>query len=220
MLRLVQERDSLRVVADQHGCPTAAGDLAETILQIVRRISAEGEIPWGTYHYCGAGSTTWHGFAEAIVQLAAPVLRRSVPVIPITTADYPTPARRPANSILDCRRIRERLAIEPRPWRVSLKEVMDELIGCRAERFGVRMTAMSRPEEVTDLPSVRLSAREILDICRVLSAELAEYAQATVWLFGSRTNMQAKGGDIDLFIEVEGEVADELALMRRLGPRS
>lgn len=129
MLRLARERDSLRVVADQHGCPTAAGDLAEAILQIVRRISAEGEIPWGTYHYCGAGSTTWHGFAEAIVQLAAPVLRRSVPVIPITTADYPTPARRPANSVLDCRRIRERLGIEPRPWRVSLKEVMDELIG-------------------------------------------------------------------------------------------
>lgn len=79
------------------------------------------------------------------------------------------------------------------------------------------MTAMSRPEGITHLPSVRLSAREIQDICRVLSAELAEYAQATVWLFGSRTNMQAKGGDIDLFIEVEGEVADELALMRRLG---
>jgi len=132
MLRLARERDSLRVVADQHGCPTAAGDLAEAILQIVLRIEAEGEVPWGTYHYCGAGSTTWHGFAEAVVHQAAPALGRSVPVVPITTADYPTPARRPANSVLDCRRIQERLGIQPRPWRESLNDVMDELIGVPA----------------------------------------------------------------------------------------
>jgi dTDP-4-dehydrorhamnose reductase len=129
MLRLARERDSLRVVADQRGCPTAAGDLAEAILRIVQRIKSGDEISWGTYHYCGAGSTTWHGFAEAIVQLAAPALGRTVPVIPITTADYPTPAKRPANSVLDCSRIRERFGIRPRPWREALKEVVDELLG-------------------------------------------------------------------------------------------
>lgn len=128
MLRLARERDSLRVVADQRGCPTAAGDLAEAILSLVRRIDREGNIPWGTYHYCGAGSTTWHGFAEAIVHLAAPALGRTVPVIPITTADYPTPAKRPANSVLDCSKIRERLGIQPRPWRDSLAEVVAELV--------------------------------------------------------------------------------------------
>jgi len=79
------------------------------------------------------------------------------------------------------------------------------------------MSGMSQPEEITNIPSVRLSAREIQNIRRVLSAVLAEYAQAAAWLFGSRANMQAKGGDIDLFIEVGGDVLDELALMRRLG---
>jgi dTDP-4-dehydrorhamnose reductase len=128
MLRLARERDSLKVVADQHGCPTAAGDIADAILQIVRRIGTGEDIPWGTYHYCGLGSTTWHGFAEAIVQLASPALGRSVPVIPITTAEYPTPARRPANSELDCTRLRERFDIQPRPWRESLVEVVTELL--------------------------------------------------------------------------------------------
>jgi predicted nucleotidyltransferase len=79
------------------------------------------------------------------------------------------------------------------------------------------MTAMSQPEKVPNFPPVRLSEREILAIRHVLDAELAGYAGARAWLFGSRTNMQAKGGDIDLFIEVEGDIQDELALARRLG---
>lgn len=133
MLRLARERDSLRVVADQHGCPTAAGDIAGAILTIVQRIKGEGEIPWGTYHYCGAGTTTWHGLAEAIVQLAAPVLGRTIPVTPITTADYPTPAKRPANSVLNCSKIRDQLGIQPRPWRESLQEVMSELLEGQAK---------------------------------------------------------------------------------------
>ena len=129
MLRLARERDSLRVVADQRGCPTAAGDIAEAILSIVQRINGGSDIEWGTYHYCGAGSTTWHGFAETIVQLAAPALGRTIPVVPITTADYPTPAKRPVNSVLDCSKIQDRLGIQPRPWRESLQEVMTELLG-------------------------------------------------------------------------------------------
>jgi len=128
MLRLARERDSLRVVADQRGCPTAAGDIAEAILGLVQRIKRDADLPWGTYHYCGAGSTTWHGFAETIVQLAAPALGRAIPVIPITTADYPTPAKRPANSVLDCSKIRGRLGIQPRPWHESLQEVVAELL--------------------------------------------------------------------------------------------
>ena len=128
MLRLARERDSLRVVADQRGCPTAAGDIAEAILSVVQRIKIGAEVEWGTYHYCGAGSTTWHGFAEAIVQMAAPALGRKVPVTPITTADYPTPAKRPTNSVLDCSKIHDLLGIQPRPWRESLQEVVAELL--------------------------------------------------------------------------------------------
>lgn len=127
MLRLARERDSLRVVADQHGCPTAAGDLADAIVSVTKRISAKRDVPWGTYHYCGAGSTTWHGFAKAIMKLAAPRAGHVVEVVPITTADYPTPARRPTNSVLDCSRIRDQLGIVPRPWQEALKEVMAEL---------------------------------------------------------------------------------------------
>lgn len=78
------------------------------------------------------------------------------------------------------------------------------------------MANMSQPNDVTVIPAVRLSEREIRGIRQVLSAELAGYAQATAWLFGSRTNMQAKGGDIDLFIEVDGQIQDELALARKL----
>ena len=129
MLRLAGERTSVRVVADQHGCPTAAGDLAGAILELVRLIATGEDLAWGTYHYCGAGSTTWHGFAEAILMLAAPALGRKVEVIPITTAEYPTPAHRPPNSVLDCTRIRRKFGIEPHAWRESLVGVMMELLG-------------------------------------------------------------------------------------------
>lgn len=128
MLQLVRTRPELRVVADQYGCPTAAGDIADAIWTIVARIQTMGAaFPWGTYHYCGAGQTTWHGFAEAIVDLAAPTLPHPVTVTPITTADYPTPAKRPANSVLDCNRIAAALAIRPRAWREALAQVMAEL---------------------------------------------------------------------------------------------
>jgi len=135
MLRLAGERTSVRVVADQHGCPTAAGDLALAILELVRLIAKGEDLAWGTYHYCGSGSTTWHGFAEAIMMLAAPALGRKVEVIPITTADYPTPAHRPPNSVLDCTRIRQKFGIEPRAWREALVGVVMELQCIGAKRI-------------------------------------------------------------------------------------
>lgn len=132
ILRLAKERDELRVVADQWGCPTAAGDIAEVILGLVRRIGEEGETGWGTYHYSGAGKTTWCGFAEAAVAQAVAQGGRNVTVKPITTAEYPTPAARPTSSIMDCSRIRYALAIEPRPWREALAEMLAELRGAGA----------------------------------------------------------------------------------------
>jgi len=107
MLRLAGERPELRVVADQYGNPTYAPDLASAILAIARQLVRDdgADKPWGLYHAAGEGATSWHGFAEFIVRTAAKYGRRSVPVRAITTSEYPTPARRPANSRLDCSKL-------------------------------------------------------------------------------------------------------------------
>jgi dTDP-4-dehydrorhamnose reductase len=115
ILRLAATRDELRIVADQRGCPTATLDLAEAILSIAPRLVA-GEDVWGTYHFAGSGVTTWHGFASRIVAAQAPITGRSPRVTPITTAEYPVPARRPANSELDCGRFARTFGIRARPW--------------------------------------------------------------------------------------------------------
>jgi len=116
----------LRVVADQRGCPTAAGEIARALVALAGRI-ASGREAWGTYHFAGAGAVTWHGFAEAIFALAAPWRGPPPRVEAITTAEFPTPARRPANSVLDCARIAAAFGVTPRPWRDALAEVIQEL---------------------------------------------------------------------------------------------
>jgi dTDP-4-dehydrorhamnose reductase len=126
MLRLAGERPVLRVVADQTGSPTSAADIAAAIAIVVRRLAA-GEGRWGTFHFTGGGAVTWHGFAEAIFELAAPWRGPPPRVEAITTADYPTPARRPTNSVLDCRLIADAFGIVPRPWSEALAEVIREL---------------------------------------------------------------------------------------------
>jgi dTDP-4-dehydrorhamnose reductase len=114
MLRLAHERDRLRVVADQRGTPTWTGHLAPALLRLVEL----GVV--GTFHLTNSGETTWHGFAEAVLAEAG----LDVPVDPITSAEYPTPARRPAYSVLDNRAWR--LLGEPPlpPWRVGLHAYM------------------------------------------------------------------------------------------------
>jgi dTDP-4-dehydrorhamnose reductase len=126
MLRVAAERPMLRVVADQIGSPSSAADIAGAIAAIVQRLAA-GDRAWGTYHFAGHGAVTWHGFAEAIFELAAPWRGAPPTVEAIATAEYPTPARRPANSVFDCRRIGEVFGIVPRPWREALAEVISEL---------------------------------------------------------------------------------------------
>ena len=126
MLRLGGNRPVLRVVADQTGSPTAAADIAGAIARIARDIGA-GNTAWGTYHFVGAGAVTRHGFAEAIFELAEYRRGPKPRIEAIATADYPTPAQRPANSVLDCTRIREVFGIEPRPWRTALAEIIAEL---------------------------------------------------------------------------------------------
>jgi dTDP-4-dehydrorhamnose reductase len=126
MLRLAGERPVLRVVADQTGSPTSAAEIAAAIAAVVRQLDA-GNRQWGTYNFTGGGAVTWHGFAEAIFNEAAQW--RGVPprVDAIATADYPTPARRPANSVLDCTKIGEAFGIRPRPWREALVDVIREI---------------------------------------------------------------------------------------------
>jgi dTDP-4-dehydrorhamnose reductase len=128
ILNLAAEKTTLRVVADQFGSPTSAEDLAKTLLSIIKKINDTEKIDWGTYHYCCKGITTWHGLAERIIELAArhgALKNRQVEAI--TTAEWPTPAKRPPYSVLDCTRIKSRFGIEPLPWQQSLKHTIDRI---------------------------------------------------------------------------------------------
>jgi len=127
ILRLAATRDELRIVADQRGCPTSTLDLAEAVLSIAPRLIA-GEDVWGTYHFAGSGVTTWHGFASRIVAAQTPFTGRSPRVTPITTAEYPLPARRPANSELDCSLFARTFAIRARPWTEEVDRITRVLV--------------------------------------------------------------------------------------------
>ncbi len=128
MLRLAGERPGLRVVDDQHGNPTMAGDLAAALVAVAARLAVDPAAPTGTFHFANAGDTTWCGLARAVMDLSAQRGGPSVPVEAIGTADYPTPARRPVNSRLSTQRITRDYGITPRPWREALAPVMDELL--------------------------------------------------------------------------------------------
>jgi len=122
MLRLGSQRSELSVVADQHGGPTSAASIAKTCLLLAQQNAFE---QGGIYHYSGAPQTTWHGFAEAIFRQA----RLPVTVHPIPTSDYPTPARRPTNSVLDCSRIQSVFGIAQPNWKEDLSTVLSCLQG-------------------------------------------------------------------------------------------
>jgi dTDP-4-dehydrorhamnose reductase len=137
MLRLGRERDRLRVVADQRGCPTGAADIADAVLGIAHQLLVDRRDAWGTFHFAAPGGTTWHGFAEAIFERAAPLWGRRPDVAPITTADYPTPARRPANSVLDCARFDRTFALPRRAWTERLDAVVRQLVAARSPSVGL-----------------------------------------------------------------------------------
>jgi dTDP-4-dehydrorhamnose reductase len=133
MLKLARERDNIRVVADQHGTPTAAADIAQAILEIVPKLD-NSEAGWGTFHLTNAGRTTWHAFAKAIFAILE---QRGYPVPnleAIATADHPTPARRPLMSVLDCSKIERTYAIRRPQWELSLMETLDILLGIEKEK--------------------------------------------------------------------------------------
>jgi len=123
MLRLMRTRDEVRVVADQIGTPTFAGSLAEAIWRLV----AQGRTR--IWHYTDSGQASWHDFALAIQEeaLALGLLTRAVPIIPISTADYPTAAHRPGYSVLDCTATAAALGAPAPPWRDNLRTMLTGL---------------------------------------------------------------------------------------------
>lgn len=129
MLRVGAERPTLRVVADQHGSPTGAADLAGALAALAVRLAEDADAPTGTYHFSNTGPTTWHGFAEEIFRQAAPRGGPAPAVEAITSAEFPTPARRPANSLLSHRAIGRDHGIHPQPWQSALGDILDELLG-------------------------------------------------------------------------------------------
>ena len=129
MLRLAKERPQLRVVADQRGNPTYAPHLAEAIFAIAARLASGSAPAWGIYHAAGSGDTNWHEFATAIVEAAGVLGIAAVPVVPITTAEFPTAARRPANSCLDCSKLQRTFGVRLPHWREGLEACIAQLAG-------------------------------------------------------------------------------------------
>ena len=127
MLRLAGERDELRVVADQCGCPTATPDIAAAVLAVDAAL-ARGAGDYGTFHFAGEGATSWHGFAQAIVDAQAETTGRRPSVVAIATADYPTPARRPADSRLNSARFLLTFGLRAEPWPARVRETVRILL--------------------------------------------------------------------------------------------
>jgi len=128
MLGAAQKVPRLRVVADQRGCPTAARDLAAAIMAIAPQLADAGPDQSGVFHACGAGETTWHGLATAVFEEAARHGHLVPAVDAIATADWPTPARRPPDSRLDCTKLARVFGVRLPKWRASLARTVDELL--------------------------------------------------------------------------------------------
>lgn len=126
MLRLARECDELRVVADQTGAPTWCRMIAETTALAIARYTGQQ----GIYHLAAAGATTWYGFATAIIAAAAErgLLERIPAVRHITSADFPTPARRPANSRLNCSRLQHDFTLQQPDWAPELQLCLDSAL--------------------------------------------------------------------------------------------
>jgi len=139
MLRLGSQRDALSVVADQFGCPTQAGSIADTLLQLARRYADDGALAWGLYHYSGRSPCSWFDFAVEIFRQAYAdgMLAKRPAVSPISTAQYPTPARRPAWSVLDCSKFEATFGLATRDWHDDLAVVLAKLAQAEGSRTAI-----------------------------------------------------------------------------------
>nr|WP_319536024.1 dTDP-4-dehydrorhamnose reductase [uncultured Vibrio sp.] len=125
MLRLAQTRDELSIVGDQFGGPTYAGDIADTLIVMIEYIEQGQQPKWGTYHFSGMPYASWYDFAGKIFQIAEikGVLNKQTNLSSIPTSAYPTPAKRPANSRLDCSKIENQFGIKPSDWNSALENI-------------------------------------------------------------------------------------------------
>lgn len=131
MLRIGAANPRLRVVDDQRGCPTSAADIAAAIRTIALRMIDDPAAPAGIYHFVNAGEATWCELAREIFALSGAAGGPSPEVDAIATADYPTAAKRPANSRLSTSKIAADYGIHPRDWRAAVRDIVDELVGPR-----------------------------------------------------------------------------------------
>lgn len=134
MLRLSENRDEINVVADQFGCPTSANDIAAAVVTIAKKLVEDASAPLrGVFHLSGSGETNWANFAKQIFAFSAEAGGKSIVVNDITTEQYPTPARRPANSRLDCSKLEEVYAIRLTSWQTSTRAVVTALAQSKKE---------------------------------------------------------------------------------------
>jgi dTDP-4-dehydrorhamnose reductase len=128
MQRLAREREKLRVVDDQFGCPTWSRMIAETTTLALKQVLAGADASEfnGEYHLAASGQTNWHGFASRIIELMPETERKCRAVEQITTPEYPTPAKRPANSVLDCGKLQKTFGLRLPDWEASLRQVLDK----------------------------------------------------------------------------------------------
>jgi len=130
MIRLGREHPQLKVVSDQTGCPTAAFDIAVTVISIISQMVVDPAHRWGTYHYCSDGSTNWAEFARAIFNEVGRHIPDypTVEVLAIPGSEYPTKATRPNYSVLDCSKIEQNFTIIPPAWLSSLQRDMPNIL--------------------------------------------------------------------------------------------
>lgn len=125
MLRLAQSRDELSIVGDQFGGPTYAGDIADALIAMVQHLEQGKQANWGVYHFSGMPYASWFDFANAIFREAVQhdVFTKQPKLSAIPSSAYPTPAKRPANSRLDCSKIKNQFGIEPSDWNTALNNI-------------------------------------------------------------------------------------------------
>lgn len=124
MQKLLQEREELRIVADQIGAPTWAGTIAQSTRQLIERWRDGNAGAWGIYHLTASGETSWFGFAQAIGQALVDEGKKCAVLHPIPSSDYPTPATRPLNSRLDCSRLQREWGVRQPDWQQALLECL------------------------------------------------------------------------------------------------
>ena len=129
IIGLARKHDTIRVVDDHFGCPTWTVDLAQAVETVIGAIRDRKDAePWGTYHFCGKGFTSWHGFAVAVVEGARSYETLRVrSVVPVSSGEYPLVAARPRWSVLDTAKIESVMGIRPRPWQDALADMLKEL---------------------------------------------------------------------------------------------